>query len=80
MIDEIKRFWRSLRGHPGVPIVLALMPMGFIAGASNPHNGVLAGGLFGAAVMSLFWIPVLITAWSGANNRQGMGDTYLDMR
>lgn len=48
----------NLRNHPGVPIASALMVLGFLVGIE--HGIYRAFG--GAALMGLFWIPVLLTA------------------
>lgn len=48
----MKKFTKRLKGHPGVPIAAALTLLGFVA-----------GGVFGAAVLSVFWVLVLWTAW-----------------
>lgn len=60
----MRRYLLALHRHPGVPIMAVLTPLGFIAGLARPDGPTLGGGLFGAAVMSVFWIPVLLTAWS----------------
>ena len=48
----------NLKDHPGVPVASALMVLGFLAGIE--HGIYRAFG--GAAVMAVFWIPVLLTA------------------
>lgn len=53
----MKRYLRNLRHHPGVPIATAMTLMGALAGKGSPR-----GAIVGALVMSVFWIPVLITA------------------
>lgn len=58
---EMKKYLRSLNRHPGVPIAAALMPFGFVAGAKA--DDWVVGGLVGAAIMCIFWLPVLWTAW-----------------
>ena len=61
-MEELAKYWRSLKRHPGVPIATALMFLGFVAGARGEHWYI--GGAIGAAVMCVFWVPVLGTAWS----------------
>lgn len=48
----------NLKNHPGVPVASALMVLGFLAGIE--HGIYRAFG--GAAIMAVFWIPVLLTA------------------
>lgn len=60
-MSEIQKYWRSLKRHPGVPIATALMVLGFFAGAKGDEWALR--GLIGAAVMCVFWVPVLLTAW-----------------
>lgn len=64
-MTEFAKFRRSLAVHPGVPVVSILTVFGAISGLNNHNN---AGHewqymAFGALAMSLFWIPVLVTAW-----------------
>lgn len=53
---------QRLKKHPGVPIAAALTCLGFAAGAKGEHW--IVSGLIGAAIMSVFWLPVLLTARS----------------
>jgi hypothetical protein len=53
----------GLASHPATPIAAALTAVGFLVGAHGDRW--LAGGLFGAAVMSVYWLPVLWTARRG---------------
>ena len=62
MIAALSAYWRSVCHHPGVPIATGCSIMGFVAGAHGVHW--LSSGLLGALIMSVFWIPVLRTAWS----------------
>lgn len=48
----------NFKDHPGVPIASALTMLGFLAGIE--HGIYRAFG--SAALMGLFWIPVLLTA------------------
>ena len=59
---ELRAYLDRLKRHPGVPIATACSALGFVAGAHGIHW--LRLGLIGAAIMSVFWIPVLITARS----------------
>jgi hypothetical protein len=54
-------YWQILKQHPGVPIAFVCQGMGFAAGF-NRADGNITSALVGIGVMSLFWIPVLITA------------------
>ena len=58
----LRAYWRRLCRHPGVPIASICSGMGFAAGAHGSHW--LRSGLLGFALMSLFWVPVLLTAWT----------------
>ncbi len=51
MNDLRESYWRKLGRHPGLPIAGALIVLGAIA-----------GGWGGALVMSVYFLPVLITA------------------
>jgi hypothetical protein len=55
-------FRERLSKHPGVPVAAACSGFGFIAGLMH---GSLGRAFAGLAIMSVFWIPVLITAWNG---------------
>jgi hypothetical protein len=57
----MKEYIARLKKHPGVPVALTCQGMGFIAGF-NRVDGNLTSALVGVGVMSLFWIPVLLTA------------------
>jgi hypothetical protein len=59
--SAIPKYWMLLKRHPGAPIASAITVMGFAAGAKGDEW--IVGGLVGAAIMSIFWIPVLWTAW-----------------
>ena len=48
---------RALKTHPGLPIAAALPVMGFVAGLQVS----IERGMFGAVLMLVFWIPVLVT-------------------
>jgi uncharacterized membrane protein len=63
---EIRKYWKSLERHPGVPIAAACTALGFVAGASKGGDW-FVGGMIGAAIMSVFWLPVLWTAWDMRN-------------
>jgi hypothetical protein len=47
----------NLRKHPGTPIAAGLTILGAIAGAERGEHG----ALIGAAIMSIYWIPVFCT-------------------
>lgn len=51
-------YWMRLGSHPGVPMAAVFTLMGAVAGMERGATGALTG----AALMSLFWIPVLLTA------------------
>jgi len=59
-----RAFVASLRDHPGVKIALLMHPMAFIAGMMKGGPDRLFYAMLGAAAMSIFWIPVLWTAWA----------------
>ena len=55
----MRRYLRSLAHHPGLFYASFFTAMGAVAGAQRGSaNAVIAG----AAMMSVFWIPVLATA------------------
>ena len=49
-MNRMRRYLRNLSRHPGVIIAVILTVIGLIA-----------GGPVGAAIMTIFWIPVLLT-------------------
>lgn len=61
---RLKRFVLALKAHPGVPVASGMTVLGFIAGAEGEHW--IRSGLIGAGIMSMFWIPVLWTAWQNS--------------
>jgi uncharacterized membrane protein len=65
-MTEMQKYRKSLERHPGVPIAAAFTALGFAAGASKGGDWIV-GGVIGAAVMSVFWLPVLWTAWDMRN-------------
>lgn len=65
--SELNKYWRSLQRHPGTPIAAWFLLLGFASGACKTPWYI--GGALGAAVMSVFFIPVLVTAWSMRNDR-----------
>ena len=56
----MKAYFRRLPKHPGFNLALVFSLMGFVAGATA-HQGGTKRALVGALVMSVYWIPVLIT-------------------
>jgi len=60
---ELSKFRESLRRHPGVTPALVMTFAGILAGAQRSADAGLIGGL----VTSVFWVPVLLTAWTGRN-------------
>lgn len=65
-MNEWQKFTTRLKNHPGVPIATAFTFLGFVAGANGERWYI--GGVVGAAVMCVFWVPVLLTAWSMRND------------
>lgn len=63
-MNEMQKYAKSLGRHPGVPFATIFLILGFIAGTQR--DGVL-GGMIGAGIMSIFWVPVLWTAWTMRN-------------
>lgn len=66
MIDDLKNYGIALKHHPGTSIATVLSLLGFVAGAKGGYWFIR--GMVGFAIMSLFWIPVLWTAWVDRNN------------
>ena len=52
----MKNYWQKLLQHPGTPWAAFLSAIGAFAGRNS-----LQGVIVGTLVMSIFWIPVLIT-------------------
>jgi hypothetical protein len=49
-----RRYLRNLSRHPGLGYATLLTTLGGVAGRGSPR---------GVMLMSIFWIPVLITSW-----------------
>lgn len=49
-------YFRRLKRHPGTPWAAFLSLTGALAGRESPR-----GAIVGTLVMSIYWIPVLIT-------------------
>lgn len=54
----MKGYFRRLANHPGVFPAFGLTIMGAIAGREGGARGMVAG----AMAMSIFWLPVMLTA------------------
>lgn len=52
MALALRKFWRSLKRHPGVYPATAITFL-----------GIVSGGWVGAAIMGVYWVPVFLTAW-----------------
>jgi hypothetical protein len=52
----MKSYWQKLLRHPGTPWAAFLSVIGAFAGRNS-----LQGVIVGTLVMSIYWIPVLIT-------------------
>jgi len=63
---DCQMFCRSLSRHPGLGWATFFTAVGFLVGL---HNRSLPMALTGAAVMSIFWLPVLWTAWRYRGNQ-----------
>ena len=61
----MKKLLAELKVHPGTPIAASLTVLGAIAGSDRGPNG----WLIGVAFMSIFWIPVIYTAWENVKTR-----------
>ena len=55
----MRRYLRSLAHHPGLFYVSFLTAIGAAVGAKS---GSIRAVVVGVAMMSIFWIPVLVTA------------------
>ena len=67
----MSRLGRGLAHHPGVLWATLFTILGFFAGIEHS----MTRAWIGAAIMSVFWIPVLLTAWSiGAAALEGEDD------
>ena len=67
MRSNFQLFTISLKRHPGVGIAALFSVLCFIAGYTSVIHPGLYSGLAGFVVSSIFWIPVLITAWTDRN-------------
>jgi hypothetical protein len=56
----MKRYLRNLSNHPGLGYASFFTMLGALAGFQR--DGTLRSSVIGALVMSVFWIPVLITS------------------
>lgn len=56
----MKRYFKNLCRHPGLGYASFYTLLGAMAGSQR--DGTLRSAAVGALVMSVFWIPVLITA------------------
>jgi hypothetical protein len=63
-MTEWQKFKLSLAGHPGMPLAGVFTIAGFVAGYQRAGFGF---AFVGAGIMSVFWIPVLITSWTDRN-------------
>lgn len=66
----MKTYWLSLRNHQGVQVVFLMHTLGFVAGLMREGGDKLFYATLGAAAMSVFWLPVLWTAWTGRKQYQ----------
>lgn len=57
----MKKYFIGLTNHPGVPVAVTLQVFGFLAGLDKVQGFWFFNGLTGAVIMSVFWIPVLLT-------------------
>lgn len=66
MLDktEISKFTHRFFCHPGIPFVLGFSIIGFIVVVIN--FSITRGFIF-VIVSGIFWIPVIITAWTDRN-------------
>lgn len=61
----MKMYWHSLRNHPGVPVVFLMHAMAFLAGMMRREgDDNFFYALMSAGAMSIFWLPVLWTAYT----------------
>lgn len=67
MKQELSKFWKRLKNHPGVSVAIALQLMGSFAGLTSRQDNVGLRALVGFGIMSIFWIPVLLTSWIDRN-------------
>jgi hypothetical protein len=64
----MKRYFKNLTEHPGVPVASAMTFMCTLAGATNQSMQIPQGALFGLCASVAVWVPVLITNYT--NNKQ----------
>jgi hypothetical protein len=58
--QSMRRYLYNLSRHPGLPIAALYSVLGAIVGAMR--DGTVASVATGSLLMSIFWIPVLLTA------------------
>ena len=65
-MNDWKLFKLSLKNHPGVDVASWLTVAGILAGATGEHakNDIWMSMMIGGLAMSIFWIPVIWTAWT----------------
>ncbi len=63
---HIKRLKTGLRDHPGVLMATFFTIVGAVAGV----EGGVVGSVIGALIMSVFWLPVLVTAYQQGDRDQ----------
>lgn len=57
----MSKYFNNLLNEPGFPIASFLTFIGFLSGANGEYW--FEHGLLGALIMSIFWIPVLLSAY-----------------
>lgn len=55
-MKKVFRYFSNLAQHPGTPWAAFLSGVGALAGRNSPR-----GIIIGTLVMSIYWVPVLIT-------------------
>lgn len=68
--NKYKVFLLSLLNHPGTPIAFILSVFGFFAGLEDG----LQYGFIAMGIMSIFWIPVVFTAWKNREIYSGINE------
>lgn len=57
----MKEYFKRLKSHPGIPVVLTMQAAGVLTGLTSPNGNQIQRAILGFALFSLFWIPILWT-------------------
>ena len=64
----MKQYWNNLKDHPGVNVVITLQILALVSGLTDCYFNIYRI-LITVGIISLFWIPVLITNYTNNKNQ-----------